>query len=279
MTAGPLIWMPSSAADMNAARPRGRSSTVPSEASSRAEPSTVRTSYPISHDYDLWLRVVQLQRILVTQGINSVPDIGANIGQYGSGLRSGGFEGRIVSWGPQSLAYGRLASRMASDPRWEAVPMAAGAQDSKLTINIAGNSYSSSFLPPAALQLEITPASRVMKTEEVSVTTVDALIERCGLTPSRLLLKIEAQGYEQFVLDGARTTLGSLAAVQLELSFAVLYEGQQLSRRCSIVSASWVSPCMHSIPVSFIPVRGSFSGVTASSCVPVDGDRPPRVDW
>lgn len=172
--------------------------------------------------------IVQLQRILHTQGIDSVLDIGANVGQYASGLRSGGFSGRIVSCEPQSLAYSALASRVASDPQWEAVPMAAGAQDATLTINIAGNSYSSSFLPPAALQLEITPASRVVRTEEVSVTTVDALIARYDLDPSRLLLKIDAQGYEQFVLDGARETLGSLAAVQLELSFAVLYEGQQL---------------------------------------------------
>lgn len=172
--------------------------------------------------------IVQLQRILRTQDVDSVLDIGANIGQYASSLRSAGFAGRIVSCEPQSSAYGRLASRAAKDPRWEAVPTAAGAEDSTMRINVAQNSYSSSFLPVARLQLDITPASRTVDTEEVSVTTVDALVERHDLDPSNLLLKVDAQGYEQYVLDGASRTLESVAALQLELSFAVLYEGQQL---------------------------------------------------
>lgn len=171
---------------------------------------------------------VQLQRIIDTHGIDSVLDVGANIGQYGSSLRSGGFTGRIVSCEPQAAAYGRLATRAARDPQWEAVHVAAGAEDSTMRINVARNSYSSSFLPAARLQLDITPAARSVQTEEVSVTTVDALVERHDLDPRRLLLKVDTQGYEQFVLDGAGRTLESGAALQLELSLAVLYEGQQL---------------------------------------------------
>lgn len=223
---------------------------------------------------------VQLQRIIDTHGIDSVLDVGANIGQYGSGLRSGGFAGRIVSCEPQSLAHGRLASRVAGDPLWEAVPLAAGAQDSTLLINIARNSYSSSFLSPAALQLEITPAAQVVATEEVSVTTVDALIERYHLNPSNLLLKIDAQGYEQSVLDGAQTALGSLAAVQLELSLAVLYEGQQLFDDM-LTRLRDLGYSLHALdPGFFHPRTGNCSGATASSCVRSDlaGDRH-RVEF
>lgn len=171
---------------------------------------------------------IQLQRILTTQGIDSVLDIGANIGQYGSGLRSAGFSGRIVSCEPQSTAFATLAARAAKDPTWDVVRTAAGAEQSTLTINISANSYSSSFLRTAPLHLQIDPASRVVETEDVPVTTVDTLLRSHELRPERTLLKIDTQGYEQFVLDGAAEGLATMAAVQLELSLATLYEGQQL---------------------------------------------------
>ena len=49
-----------------------------------------------------------------------------------------------------------------------------------------------------------------------------------GIDPARTLLKIDTQGYEAPVLDGAGDLLSRFAAVSLELSFVPLYEGQQL---------------------------------------------------
>ena len=42
------------------------------------------------------------------------------------------------------------------------------------------------------------------------------------------MLKIDTQGYESFVLDGAGTLVTDFAAIQLEMSFVALYAGQQL---------------------------------------------------
>jgi len=170
----------------------------------------------------------QLKQILDHQGIESVLDIGANIGQYGATLRSSGFSGRIVSCEPQSAAYELLTQRTDKDPKWKALNTAAGAMPGSLEINISANSFSSSFLPTSKLHLDIAPASRTTGTETVAVTTADAVISEQSLDPTRTLLKVDTQGFEDQVLDGAHASLPTLAAVQLEMSLATIYEGQKL---------------------------------------------------
>lgn len=170
----------------------------------------------------------QLQRILENHGITTVLDVGANIGQYGNGLRDNGFSGRIVSCEPQTAAFEELAKKAQPDPAWTAVRTAVGATESVLTINISANSYSSSFLPTSGRHLDISPASRVVATEDVPVTTVDALVKEHSLNAGSAMLKVDTQGYEDLVLDGAQATLPQLSVVQLELSMVELYAGQQL---------------------------------------------------
>jgi hypothetical protein len=60
------------------------------------------------------------------------------------------------------------------------------------------------------------------------VTTVAELARELIFDPDRTLLKIDTQGYEAPVLDGAGPLVGTLAAISLELSFVPLYAGQQL---------------------------------------------------
>lgn len=170
----------------------------------------------------------QLQRILECRAITSVVDVGANIGQYGDNLRDNGFTGRIISCEPQTVAFTELAAKAAKDPGWEAVRTAVGAAESVLTINISANSYSSSFLPTSGRHLDISPASRVVGTEDVPVTTVDQLMQQHSLSAEQTMLKVDTQGYEDVVLDGAPNALKGLSVVQLELSMVELYAGQQL---------------------------------------------------
>ena len=63
--------------------------------------------------------------------------------------------------------------------------------------------------------------------ERVPVRTVDSL----GLVApgDRVYLKVDVQGFEARVLDGALATLRSTEAVELELSFRELYDGQELA--------------------------------------------------
>lgn len=165
---------------------------------------------------------------LLQHGITDVLDVGANAGQFGIELRRAKLRGRIVSIEPLADAYRALAARAAHDPNWTVERAAVSDQPGTVTINVAGNSASSSVLPMTDRHTSAAPQSRYVATEQVEATTVDDLVDRHGLDPARTLLKIDVQGYESFVLAGAVKTLGQFGAVRTEMSLVPLYEGQAL---------------------------------------------------
>ncbi len=161
--------------------------------------------------------------------IDTVIDVGANIGQFGSALRVGGYRGRIISCEPLPPAFARLRSRARRDPQWRVINRAMGAEPGTALLHVAQNSYSSSVLPMAPAHLAAAPNSGTVDEVEVSVSTVADLVREFGIAPKRSLLKIDTQGYETQVLDGAGPLLPGFGAVQLELSFVTLYQGQELA--------------------------------------------------
>jgi FkbM family methyltransferase len=171
---------------------------------------------------------VRVSTTLAWLGADTTLDVGANVGQYGSAIRAAGFTGRIISCEPLQDAFGELSRRASADPRWTAIRTAVGAEPGSLEINIAANSYSSSALPIMDSHLEAAPGSETVGVERVPVTTVRELVRQHGIDPGRCLLKIDTQGYEAPVLDGAGELLAGFAAIQLELSFVPLYDGQVL---------------------------------------------------
>lgn len=160
--------------------------------------------------------------------LSTVVDVGANVGQYGTALRASGFAGRIVSCEPVPGAYGRLARRIGDDLAWTGIETAVGAQVGLLDINVSANSYSSSIRPMTDAHRRAAPGSAYVGAVSVPVTTVRDLVADERIDPRQSLLKIDTQGYESEVLDGAGDLLGQFAAVQLELSFVPLYDSQQL---------------------------------------------------
>ncbi|EED36447.1 conserved hypothetical protein [Luminiphilus syltensis NOR5-1B] len=77
--------------------------------------------------------------------IDTVFDIGVNIGQFAQELRSVGFFGKIISFDPLTTAHAQLTIAAARDQEWLVYPRSAvGNEDGEIEINIAGNSVSSS---------------------------------------------------------------------------------------------------------------------------------------
>jgi FkbM family methyltransferase len=178
------------------------------------------TDYPKPH----WR---QLKSLLDHFGITLVLDVGANVGQYAGYLRDAGYEGRIVSFEPLSDAHAALTRRASGDTQWTVAPrMALGAQAGEIQINVSGDRDMSSLLPMRDEILKVSPTSRTVARETVRLTTLDAVFADYARDRDRVLLKIDTQGYERAVLDGAERSLARLTGVQLELSLIPLYDGE-----------------------------------------------------
>jgi FkbM family methyltransferase len=162
------------------------------------------------------------------RGIRDVLDIGANTGQFAAAMRRAKVAGRIVSVEPLRDAFEQLRSHAAADPSWAVERAAVSATPGTVTINVSANSASSSVLPMLDRHAVAAPASRYVGTEEVEATTVDDLVRRHGLHPETTMLKIDVQGHELAVLEGAADTLPRFGAVRVELTVVPLYEGQAL---------------------------------------------------
>jgi FkbM family methyltransferase len=170
----------------------------------------------------------QLIAVLDRFEVSVVLDVGANRGQYGAMLREWGWRGRIVSFEPQALAHAALARRAAADPGWKVAPrMALGAQGGEVDIEVSAESDMSSILPQRALLRRLSPSSAVLRKETVPLRRLDALAGTYLTAADRVFLKIDTQGYEPQVLEGAGALLERLCGIQLEMSLVPLYEGER----------------------------------------------------
>ncbi len=162
-------------------------------------------------------------------GIDLVLDVGANQGQFASEIRRGGYAGKIVSFEPLSETREKLLEVSDSDTRWKIYPQCAlGDRDGVVEINIAGNSLSSSILPMLESHRGAAPGSSYQGKETVPIKRIDTVVKSYVKKSRSIFLKIDTQGYEWQVLDGARNTLPILKGMLVELSLVPLYEGQYL---------------------------------------------------
>jgi FkbM family methyltransferase len=170
-----------------------------------------------------------LAAMLSARRVDLVFDVGANVGQFGYALREAGYTGHIVSFEPLLDAHAELVRAASSDPRWEAAPrVAVGGHEGEIQMHIAGNSVSSSALPMLDQHASAAPQSAYVGTERVRLARLDALASDYLAQATVPFLKIDTQGFEDRVLDGAIGLMDRLAGLQLEMSMVPLYEGQQL---------------------------------------------------
>ena len=164
--------------------------------------------------------------LLRSNRIDLVFDVGANFGQYATSLRECGYRGRIVSFEPLTSAFARLEANAKADPLWEVVNIGLGDRDERATINIAGNSQSSSLLEMLPAHLKSAPVSAYVGKEEITVSRLDSVFSKYHRRGDRTFLKLDAQGYERKILEGASLSLSDIQGIQLEMSIEPLYSDE-----------------------------------------------------
>jgi FkbM family methyltransferase len=168
-------------------------------------------------------------RVLRHHEITVAIDVGANTGQYARRLRTSGYEGRLISFEPVSDPFRRLQSACAGDPRWECYRVALSDEAATRRIHVGEASVLSSFLGKRAS--EETPLDvEYAGNEEVTVLRLDDLAADLISPTDHALLKLDVQGYEARVLNGARTLLPNVELIECELSLVAMYEDQPTFR-------------------------------------------------
>lgn len=161
--------------------------------------------------------------------IDLVLDVGANIGEYARDLRESGYSGKIVSFEPLSSVHTALEKSSRQDPLWTVADrMAIGNFDGEIEINIAGNSSSSSVLGMLDSHVSAAPYSAYVGSELVQIRKLDTLAKDYMGDANSIYLKVDVQGFEKQVLEGASALMPRIKGLQLELSLVPLYEGQAL---------------------------------------------------
>jgi FkbM family methyltransferase len=170
----------------------------------------------------------QLVAALKANAVDAVIDVGANEGQYGRRLRRHGWDGPIISFEPQADVHGRLMRRASRDAEWiVAPPMALGAIEGMAVLERSAESDMSSLLPQNATMRKISPSSQTTGQVEVPLQRLDQLPQLRDGRFTRMLLKIDVQGSELDVLEGARGLLDRIVGIQLETALVPLYVGEQ----------------------------------------------------
>lgn len=171
----------------------------------------------------------KLAAVIKDHRIDVVLDVGGNHGQTGEFLRQIGYRGRIVSFEPLPSAHAVLSEKAKDDPNWEVAPrMAIGAEPGTGIIHESEASDVSSLLPATAEMHAAFHKTRVVQDVETEIHSLDELFDSYVKPGERVLLKIDTQGFEKAVLDGAQDSLPRIAGVKIELSLFPLYEGEAL---------------------------------------------------
>lgn len=163
------------------------------------------------------------------RSLETVVDVGANVGQFGKALRRAGFTGRIISFEPNSTCFDALSTASEKDSSWAVYCMALSDRAGTATLNITQNSVFGSLLQPTPELSVVDSGSAVASAASVRIDRLDlvwpALV---GVETKSVYLKIDTQGSDASVLRGAEGVMQHIEGLQLEMAFVAGYEGQPL---------------------------------------------------
>ena len=169
--------------------------------------------------YDLWpawLRTSTDRWTLV--------DVGANQGDFTRAVTTLAKPHRVYAFEPQAGCLDALREILSRVPEGVLIEKAVGDREGSIEINVTRNDKLASVLVPDQRAASGYPAGdfEVANTVEVGVTTLDQALAEVEIIE---LLKIDVQGFERQVLQGAQSVLSRSRAVLMEVNYVPHYEG------------------------------------------------------
>ncbi len=163
---------------------------------------------------------------LQRQNIRTVLDVGANEGQFIKAARALFPAASIFAFEPNPRLTQPLQDLLSAGSANAVFQIACGREPKIMPLHLATFSPATSLLSPTSLQVPEFPAVETEQTIDVKVERLDHVVEQHGSARKPYLLKIDVQGFELEVLDGAVRILPDVAAIVCEVNTALFYEGQ-----------------------------------------------------
>lgn len=172
--------------------------------------------------------IVRRLKLMKFMSINKVFDIGANVGNYGKELRKYKYDGKIFSFEPINNIFIKLNETSLKYNDWDTFNYALGDSDTYSEINVSEVSDTSSILDLLPEQILNAPQSIYVRREKIEIKTLDSIFSSFVSHDDRVMIKIDTQGFEKKVLEGASKVLNNVSIIQLEMSFVQLYQNETL---------------------------------------------------
>jgi FkbM family methyltransferase len=159
--------------------------------------------------------------------IKTVLDVGANAGRFATMINKILPGVKIYSFEPIKDCFEILKQLEKSNHNLKTFNFALGNKSGEQTIFKNEFLPSSSLLSMAESHKNIFPYTRESKPETINIKTLDSISDEIEFL-SRVLLKVDVQGFELEVLKGAKESLKSIEIIIIETSYLELYESQPL---------------------------------------------------
>ena len=168
----------------------------------------------------------ELDRLLKNEQVNVFLDIGAHLGESTRLVRSLGFSGRIIAFEPDEECLSALRESAAADPACEVLPVALGAKSGTATLlRMDCSGLSSLHTPLASPGGGSLRAMTVTGSRTVQVRTLEDFLRNELRSVGDVIAKIDTQGSDLDVMDGAGEERQRIAAAVLEAPIIELYDG------------------------------------------------------
>jgi FkbM family methyltransferase len=156
--------------------------------------------------------------------INVFLDVGANRGFYAKHVRDAGYKDHLFSFEPIASDCEQIERFSSGDEKWKIFNYALGAENGTKQFNIVqtgGHTVLSSFLPiKGDIDGNSVPVT-IRRLDDVLPPLLKA-IER-----PRIFLKMDTQGFDGHVIEGATGCLNLIFGLQSEISVVPLYDGMR----------------------------------------------------
>ena len=177
---------------------------------------------------DTYFLAKRLKKIISIYEIDCVFDVGANVGQYHDFLRDlVEYEGLIISFEPDPENFAKLRERTESDNKWVIYDYALGKERKLLDFHVMKSSVFNSFLEPSNSETsQFERDNSVVRTIKVETRRLDnifAQIKKAFLF-TNVFLKLDTQGFDLEVFEGASGCLDQIRGVQTEISVMPIYK-------------------------------------------------------